>query len=132
MFHDPFNAESLFNALQLNQTPSELFYVRNHFSVPAITINQFRPEVNGTVVNPLKQSLDRLRKCPARNLLLVMECAGNGRASLKPAIKGTPWNLGAISQAEYTGPSLSNLLAEADLRDSAFEERFTGTDQGVI
>jgi DMSO/TMAO reductase YedYZ molybdopterin-dependent catalytic subunit len=97
VFHDPFNAESLLNALQLNQTPTELFYVRNHFSVPAIKINQFRLEVNGTVVNPLKQSLDRLRKCPARNLLLIMECAGNGRASMKPAIKGTPWNLGAIS-----------------------------------
>ncbi len=129
---NPYNAETPFNALQDEQTPADLFYVRNHFSVPSININQFELEVNGAITNPLKLTLDRLRKYPARSLILVMECAGNGRAGMKPAIKGTSWRLGAISQAEFSGTSLSNLLAEADLTANAIEVRFTGADQGKI
>ena len=109
-----------------------MFYVRNHFSVPSININQFELELNGAVANPFRLTLDRLKEYPARNLLLVMECAGNGRASTKPAIKGAPWKLGAISQAELSGTSLNNLLAEADLAGNAAEVRFTGANQGVI
>jgi DMSO/TMAO reductase YedYZ molybdopterin-dependent catalytic subunit len=130
--NDPYNAETPFNALQDEHTPIDLFYVRNHFSAPTINIIQFELEVNGAVANPFKLTLDRLRKFPARSLLLVMECAGNGRASMKPAIKGTPWNLGAISQAEFSGTSLSYLLTEADLTKNAIEVRFTGADQGKI
>jgi DMSO/TMAO reductase YedYZ molybdopterin-dependent catalytic subunit len=129
---NPYNAETPFNALLDEQTPADLFYVRNHFSVPSININRFELEVNGAVANPLKLTLDRLRKYPARSLLLVMECAGNGRAGMKPAIKGTSWRLGAISQAEFSGTSLSNLLAEADLAENATDVRFTGADQGEI
>jgi sulfite oxidase len=130
--NNPFNAETPFNALQDEHTPIDLFYVRNHFSLPTINITKFELEVNGAVANPFKLTLDRLRKFPARSLLLVMECAGNGRASMKPAIKGTPWNLGAISQAEFSGTSLSYLLTEADLTENAVEVRFSGTDQGKI
>jgi DMSO/TMAO reductase YedYZ molybdopterin-dependent catalytic subunit len=130
--NNPYNAETPFNALHDEHTPTDLFYVRNHFSIPSINITKFELEVNGAIANPLKLALDRLRKYPARSLFLVMECAGNGRASMKPAIKGTPWNLGAISQAEFSGTSLRNLLAEAELTEKAVELRFTGADQGKI
>lgn len=128
----PFNAETPFAALHSDVTPADLFYVRNHFDVPSLDINQFSLNVNGAVANPLELSIEQLKEFPERNLLVVMECAGNGRASMNPAIKGTPWNLGAISQANFTGTSLRNILESIDYSKDAIEVRFTGMDQGMV
>jgi len=129
---DPLNAETPFSALKDEPTPSESFYVRNHFPIPKINIPEFRIKVNGALTNPLEISLDQLKSYGENKLIAVMECAGNGRTSMEPAIKGTPWNLGAVSQAEFTGTSLRNLLNEADPSAEAVEVRFTGADQGKI
>jgi DMSO/TMAO reductase YedYZ molybdopterin-dependent catalytic subunit len=45
-----------------------------------------------------------------------MECAGNGRAFLHPAVVGEQWGLGAVATACWTGVPLVNLLEEARLR----------------
>jgi DMSO/TMAO reductase YedYZ molybdopterin-dependent catalytic subunit len=128
----PYNAETPLPVLRKDRTPTELFYVRNHFDVPSIDINEFQLHVNGAVANPLELTLSQLRASPKNSLLVVMECAGNGRASMKPAIKGTPWDIGAISQAEFTGTPLYTLLREADISDNVTEVRFTGADRGEI
>jgi DMSO/TMAO reductase YedYZ molybdopterin-dependent catalytic subunit len=129
---DPFNAETPFSALKDDRTASESFYIRNHFAIPSINIPEFRLKVNGALTNPLEISLDQLKSFGESKLILVMECAGNGRTSMKPAIKGTPWNLGAVSQAEFVGTSLQNLLSKADPSAEAVEVKFTGADQGKI
>ena len=126
----PFNAETPFSALRSKATPAGLFYVRNHFDVPSLDINHFSLNVNGAVANPLELSIEQLKEFPERDLLVVMECAGNGRASMNPAIKGTPWNLGAISQANFTGTSLRNILESIDYSKDAIEVRITGMNQG--
>ncbi len=128
----PFNAETPMAVLGFDLTPTDLFYVRNHFDVPNLDTDQFTLTVNGAVANPLELTLEKLNEFPERDLLVVMECAGNGRAGMKPAIKGTPWNLGAISQASFTGTSLGNILESAAYLKNVIEVRFTGSDQGVI
>ena len=128
----PFNAETPMAVLGFDLTPTDLFYVRNHFDVPSLDNEQFSLNVNGAVESPSELSIEQLKKFPKRDLLVVMECAGNGRASMNPVIKGTPWNLGAISQAIFRGTSLGNILETADYLTNAIEVRFTGSDQGVI
>jgi DMSO/TMAO reductase YedYZ molybdopterin-dependent catalytic subunit len=64
--------------------------------------------------------------------MVVMECAGNGCASMNPPIKGTPWNLGAISVANFSGIGLHQILELAGYSENGCEVLFTGADQGVI
>jgi DMSO/TMAO reductase YedYZ molybdopterin-dependent catalytic subunit len=128
----PFNAETPFAALRSKVTPSDLFYVRNHFDVPSLDINLFSLKINGAAGIQKEFSIQQLKEFPERDLLVVMECAGNGRASMNPTIKGTPWNLGAISQANFTGTSLHNILESVGYTKDAIEVRFTGIDQGKV
>jgi DMSO/TMAO reductase YedYZ molybdopterin-dependent catalytic subunit len=125
LFHpiteQPYNAETPIHALSSKLTPVDLFYVRNHFDVPKVNAVHYEIIVNGTVAFPLKYSLLQLKEFPEKNLTMVMECAGNGRSSMKPKINGTPWDLGAISQAEFTGTSLRNILKEVKLADDVRE-----------
>ena len=76
--------------------------------------DQFALTVNGAVANPIELTLEELNEFPERNLTVVLECAGNGRSDMDPLIKGTPWKLGAISQANFSGTSLANILESVD------------------
>jgi len=129
---EPYNAETPLSALGHDLTPTNLFYVRNHFEVPTLDADQFVLRVNSAVANPLKMSLEELKEYPGRNLSVVMECAGNGRASMNPPIKGTPWNFGAISVANFSGIRLHQILELAGYSENGCEVLFAGADQGVI
>ena len=86
----------------------------------------------GSVSNPHALSLDQLKEFPEKRLNVLMECAGNGRSYMSPKISGTPWNLGAVSQAEFTGTSLCYLLEHASLSADTEEIKFKGADKGKI
>jgi DMSO/TMAO reductase YedYZ molybdopterin-dependent catalytic subunit len=60
-----------------------------------------------------------------------MECAGNGRAKLKPRPLSQPWLEGAVSTAEWTGVPVARLLDEAGLKPGTVECVFTGADHGT-
>ena len=62
---------------------------------------------------------------------VTLECAGNGRAFLSAA-KGAQWERGAVSNAEWTGVRLNDVLRRAGLKDSARELIFEGADKGEI
>jgi DMSO/TMAO reductase YedYZ molybdopterin-dependent catalytic subunit len=112
----PINAETPHAALREKVTPAELFYVRNHFDVPMTEARGWVLTLDGAVASPGRYTLDDLHALPTNQHLVVMECAGNGRTSLSPPIKGTPWGLGAVSQANFTGTSLRNLPNQPVLR----------------
>ncbi len=128
----PFNAETPLGVLENETTPTDLFYVRNHFDVPSLDVDRFKLTINGAVAKPLELSLDQVIELPEKNATIVIECAGNGRSSMTPKIKGTSWNLGAISQAVFSGTSLHNILDMTSLSDDVREIRFSGADQGKI
>jgi DMSO/TMAO reductase YedYZ molybdopterin-dependent catalytic subunit len=64
-----------------------------------------------------------------------MECAGNGRATMRPRPRSQPWLVEAIGTAEWTGTPLRGLLEEADVQAGvqagAVEAVFTGLDAGM-
>jgi DMSO/TMAO reductase YedYZ molybdopterin-dependent catalytic subunit len=112
-------------------TPTGLHYLLVHFDIPAVEAESWRLEIAGLVANPLRLSLDEIKARPAVTIPVTMECAGNGRALLRPRPISQPWLLEAIGTAEWTGTPLRDLLAEAGVSAHAVELLFTGLDRGV-
>ena len=59
-------------------------------------------DVDGRVEHPSSISLRELRAMPSHTVVATLECAGNGRKQFEPAVAGEPWQLGAVSTAEWT------------------------------
>ncbi len=120
-----------FEALRYPITPAGLHYLLIHFDIPYVDSGRWRLEVSGEVERPLTLDLEAIRARPRVTLPVTLECAGNGRAHLKPRPISQPWLGEAVSTAEWTGTPLRGVLEEAGLLDSAREILFTGLDQGV-
>lgn len=129
---EPLNAETPMEALAEPLTPADLFYVRNHFAVPSLDLSAWRLRVEGAVERALERSLADLQRLPSRTIAVTLECAGNGRTLLTPTPGGTPWRLGAVGTARFTGAPLSLVLDQAGLRPEAVELLFVGADQGEV
>ena len=61
----------------------------------------------------------------------TLECAGNSRVFLVPQVPGAQWELGAVSNAEWTGVPLRALLERAGLAEDACEIVLEGADRGM-
>jgi DMSO/TMAO reductase YedYZ molybdopterin-dependent catalytic subunit len=129
---DPLNLEFPFASLDSFITPNEKFYVRNHFSIPKLEAGTWKLKVEGAVKKELELSYDQIRKLPSRTVTATLECAGNNRAYLTPKAKGVQWELGAISNAEWTGVPLGAVLEEAGLDAGAVEVVLEGADRGAV
>jgi DMSO/TMAO reductase YedYZ molybdopterin-dependent catalytic subunit/rhodanese-related sulfurtransferase/glyoxylase-like metal-dependent hydrolase (beta-lactamase superfamily II) len=130
---DPLNCETPLPALIGGVVmPNARFYVRNHFQPPAIDTSAWRLEVTGLVERPLALSLRQLSRMPSETRVVTLECAGNGRHSLNPAVDGEAWKLGAVSTAEWTGIPLVEVLDRAGISPGAQEVVFRGADRGTV
>jgi DMSO/TMAO reductase YedYZ molybdopterin-dependent catalytic subunit len=118
-------------ALRYDITPVGLHYLLTHFDIPAIEPEAWRLPLHGRVLRPLELSLEDLRARPRETLTVTLECAGNGRARLRPRPLSQPWLLEAIGTAAWTGTRLGPLLEEAGLAPDALELVFTGADRGI-
>jgi DMSO/TMAO reductase YedYZ molybdopterin-dependent catalytic subunit len=128
----PLNAETPLKTLNEKITPNDLFYVRNHFDVPEAQAETWKLNVTQGVSFPQQFSLKDLKALPTCKLTVLMECAGNGRSTLSPPIKGTAWGLGAVSLAEFVGTPLHHLLEIVQPSNDSIEVLFTGADQGKV
>ena len=112
-------------------TPTRLFFVRNHFDVPALDAKSWRLAVGGRVARPLELTWEELDAMPQRTLLATLECAGNGRSFLTKKAAGVPWGAGAVAHAEWSGVPLSAALDLAGVDPEAVEIVCTGADRGT-
>ncbi|MBI2910630.1 MAG: sulfite oxidase [Chloroflexi bacterium] len=129
----PLNAETSIPALIGGVVmPNAHFYVRNHFPIPQLDGATWRLRVGGLVDRPLTLSLRDLHNLPAQTHAVTLECAGNGRSLLEPAVEGEQWDLGAVSTAEWTGVPLVEVLERAGIKISAREVIFRGVDWGAL
>ncbi|HKR26446.1 MAG TPA: molybdopterin-dependent oxidoreductase [Acidobacteriaceae bacterium] len=127
----PLNCETSIPALIGGAVmPNQRFYVRNHFHIPRIDPSTWCLNISGLVERPLSLSLRDLMKMPSHTLFVTLECAGNGRSMLTPRVNGEQWNLGAVSTAEWTGVSLTEILDRAGIKAGAKEVLFRGADCG--
>ncbi|PWT77034.1 MAG: sulfite oxidase [Chloroflexi bacterium] len=129
---DPFNAETRLEEHSGNITPTEAFYVRNHFSVPHLDSSTWRLKLDGAVEQAQIWSYEELLALPSRTLVVTLECAGNGRSAMTPQPPGEPWQYGAVSTAEWTGVPLAELLRHANLASEAVEVVAEGADSGFV
>ena len=113
-------------------TPTKSFYVRNHFPVPKIDKNKWRLRIEGEVEKPFEINFDELTKLESTKIPATLECAGNGRSFLEPKVKGVQWGLGGVSNAEWTGISLSILLDRAGMKATGREIILEGADRGKL
>ena len=112
-------------------TPTGMHYLLTHYDIPYVDVNTWALQIGGLVSKQLSFTLDQLKQMPSRTLAVTMECAGNGRALLKPRAISQHWLHEAIGTARWTGTPLRAALQEAGVSDQAVEIVFTGLDQGV-
>jgi DMSO/TMAO reductase YedYZ molybdopterin-dependent catalytic subunit len=127
---NPENLEYPFASLDSFLTPNEQFFVRTHFEVPEIARGDWRLAVTGEVERPLELREEELRAMPSRTVTAVIECNGNGRDFLDPPQVGIRWELGGVSNAEWTGVPLAAVLERAGVKRGAVEVVLEGADQG--
>jgi DMSO/TMAO reductase YedYZ molybdopterin-dependent catalytic subunit len=128
---DDANAGALLSELTAGPMPVGSFYVRSNFGVPTLDTHEWRLTVDGEVEQPLSLTVDDLAALGEETELVVLECAGNGRLLMEPVPSGTPWGLGGVSVAEFTGVPLNRVLAAARPGD-VVDWVFTGADRGTV
>lgn len=130
---EPLIGETPGPALDSWLTPNSLFYIRNHFAFPAISDPQDTDwiiRIEGAIKNPGGLNFSDLSKFPKRTLAVTMECAGNNRTDLTPAVAGNQFESGAISTAVWAGVSLSQAIKSFGIDTQAVELLFEGADSG--
>ncbi|KAM5179546.1 sulfite oxidase, mitochondrial [Mantella aurantiaca] len=138
----PFNAEPPPEILTDNYiTPNELFFKRNHLPVPDINPDDFQLTVErphgSNQEAPLKLSLNDLKtKFPRHEVIATLQCAGNRRSEMNAVklVKGLDWGTAAISNAQWAGARLRDVLLEAGYTEDtskALHVHFEGLDQDL-
>ena len=128
---DPPGKETPLPALDTWITPTELFYVRSHFSgVPDVDSSTHSLEIGGAVDAPFSIGYDELLALPGKEIVVTMECAGNSRSYVTPPAEGIGFHHGAVGTASWKGVPLSVLLQKAGVRETAIEVLFEGADSG--
>src|SRR5882672_3085024 len=128
---EPKNLEAPFDRLYSYLTPTELFYIRSHFPIPKLDRASYKLRIDGAVRSPFALSYEELRNLPSETRVATLECAGNSRVFLVPQVQGAQWELGAVSNAEWTGVPLRVLLERAGLAEDACEIVLEGADRGM-
>jgi DMSO/TMAO reductase YedYZ molybdopterin-dependent catalytic subunit len=126
----PPNAAVPLRDLHGRPLPQHRVYQRNSFPMPA------PGEINGEVEvvlpgrRPETLDLPRLAGLEQAVEELVLECAGNGRSLITPAVAGVEWGLGGASPIRVGGVRLIDALG--DIPDEVEEIVLTGGDRGTV
>src|SRR5258705_1832158 len=128
---EPRNLESPFDQIDSYLTPTELFYIRSHFPIPSLDRATYQLRIDGAVRHPFALSYEELRSMRSETRVATLECAGNSRVFLVPQVQGAQWELGAVSNAEWTGVPLRTLLERAGLSKEPCEIVLEGADRGT-
>jgi len=117
---DPENRSYALESIPGSITPSEIFFVREHFPAPELSLSTWRLKIEGRVANPVELTLSDIIESPAKELEAVLECAGN------PTIGS------AASNALWEGVPLAALLEQAGAARDAVAVMLEGADNGRL
>ena len=127
----PLVAETPETLLDEPITSAANHFIRNNVQIPPVAADPqaWRLVVDGEVNTPLNLAVGELaQRFEVVTRQLQMECGGNGRSQFTPATRGNQWGNGAISNAEWTGVRLRDVLAAAGLKPSAIFTAHFGAD----
>src|SRR5580658_10287105 len=117
---DPENRSYPLDSIEGSLTPQELFFVRDHFRAPELSLSIWRLKIEGRVVKTLDLSLADIIESPTKELEAVLECAGN------PTIGS------AASNGMWEGVPLAALLEQAGVARDAVAVMLEGADTGRL
>ncbi|RSD26217.1 sulfite oxidase [Mesobacillus subterraneus] len=128
----PENQETPIHFIPFNKpVTNSLFYRRNHFPYPILTLEAFSLTLSGSVENTLKFSYLDLQMFPSATIRTFIECSGNKRAFFKEKVFGEQWEHGAMSEGTWRGVRLKDLLQYSRVKTQAKEVIFKGRDSGL-
>ena len=119
-------------------TPNHRFFVCNHVPTPTVSTDGYTLKVGGDgIEQPLELSYEALLKLPSRSVISYLECAGSqrnlyletmGKQSKSDDFAMTPWMLGGVGNAVWTGVSLRTVLEMAGVKADAVDVNAQGLD----
>ena len=114
-------------------TPNRYFFVRNNSVSIGLDAADWQLAVEGDAISePLELTYEDIRSLPSRTLISYLECAGNHRAMFHllngRETSGTQWTRGAISNGEWLGATLRDVLTLAGIGDDARSVLLVGLD----
>ena len=112
-------------------TPNNQWYIRNHSAVPKIDIKQYKLTLITPYIKEL--SIKKLKQYPKQTITTTIQCGGNRRGELNTlkTTSGTPWNIGAISTAKWSGIWARDMLPK-HIDKSIKHIHFIGIDDVTI
>lgn len=117
---NPQNLSYPLRSLQGTVTPSEMFFVRDHFRPPELSLGTWKLSIEGRVEHPYELNFSDLVELPSKKLEAFLECAGNAA------------NGSAISNGVWEGAPLSALLKTARPSADAAFVLLEGSDRGSL
>lgn len=122
----PMNSETDSNDLATFITPNETFFVRNHLWVPEVDPRAFTLDIELPDGEEVSYTLEDLKKkFDPVTVTATLQCSGNRRSHMNQQARptnGLPWDVGAVSNAEWTGVRLRDVLADAGLAVDGYNE----------
>lgn len=116
-------------------TPNDAFFVRYHNAgIPtSIDADTHVIKIGGSACGkPYELTMTALRnEFTPIEYLAVNQCSGNSRAFFTPRVTGGQLGNGAMGNARWVGVPLKEVLARAELKDSARQVTFNGLDTAV-
>ena len=117
-------------------TPNDAFFVRYHNAgIPtSIDPDTHVIKVGGNAVSkPYTLTLAELRtQFKPVEYVAVNQCSGNSRGHFNPRVTGGQLSNGAMGNARWMGVPLRDVLARAQLKDSARQITFNGLDLPIF
>jgi len=101
-------------------TPQDQVFSVQHYDVPKFDYKDFRLQVDGLVKQTKEFSLDDLKKLPKAEVVMTLECSGNG------SNKGF---MNAVYNSRWSGTPLGPLLKECGIDPATTEVVFFGKDK---
>ena len=129
--HNPLVAGADLAELSEELTPTGNFFVRNHFPIPELDLDAWSLKVDAQAGRVLYLDYEYLKGMPSREVDVLLECAGNSRATVQPPIEGLMWDHGAVGTARWKGVTLREVLLRAGGLDSATDVLLEGADCGA-
>jgi DMSO/TMAO reductase YedYZ molybdopterin-dependent catalytic subunit len=117
-------------------TPNDAFFVRyHHAGIPtAIDGDKHVIRIGGNAVGkPFELSMAELRmQFKPTEIVAVNQCSGNSRGLFEPRVTGGQLGNGAMGNARWLGVPLKDVLARAELKDTARQVTFDGLDTALF
>ncbi|HYM10000.1 MAG TPA: molybdopterin-dependent oxidoreductase [Bryobacterales bacterium] len=117
---EPKNISFPLQAIEGTLTPPDLFFVRDHFTEPDVSLSAWKLKIEGRVARPLEMTFADILESPTKKLEAVLECAGNVASGF------------AVSNGVWEGVPMVHLLEQAKPAPEASSVLLEGSDTGRL